>query len=217
MCHGAPNAGWDRCFSCDQTIAQVTRGTELIVPISLTNKQGQFYHVLYHYKGGYALASELLQMGALFARFLFRHRKCVRAKAGRDWDTITIVPSSGSRTGTHPLASVLSLVPSLKKEYRSLLKKGTATIGHNHAEDNGYAVTSNVGGARVLLIDDTFTTGGRVQSAASALQLAGADVVAVVVAARVITPAWNEESKALWDRQRAQTFSFDLCCLDTHS
>jgi orotate phosphoribosyltransferase len=129
---------------------------------------------------------------------------------------ITIVPSSGVRAGKHPLEVALSLVPALAKEYRPLLKKGTATIGHNHADDDGYTVTSKVNDVRVLLIDDTFTSGARVQSAASALQLAGADVVAAVVAARVITPAWNEESKALWERQRALAFDFDSCCLNTH-
>jgi hypothetical protein len=44
-------------------------------------------------------------------------------------------------------------------------------------------------GARVLLIDDTWTTGARAQSAAAAAKLAGAREVAVVVLGRHLNPA----------------------------
>jgi predicted amidophosphoribosyltransferase len=39
---------------------------------------------------------------------------------------------------------------------------------------------------RILLVDDTFTSGATFQSAASALALGGADVIAGVVIGRVI-------------------------------
>lgn len=64
--------------------------------------------------------------------------------------------------------------------------------------------------------DDTFTTGATFQSAASALSLAGADVVAGVVVGRVITvgdprfPVRDER----WDEQRDVGFSFERCCLE---
>ncbi len=79
------------------------------------------------------------------------------------------------------------------------------------ASDEGYRVTQSVCGKSILLIDDTFTTGARLQSAASALQLAGADVVAAVVIGRVINP---EFSGALWERVSKMPFSFETCCLE---
>ena len=71
-------------------------------------------------------------------------------------------------------------------------------------------------GEQVLLVDDTFTSGARAQSAASALSLAGGDVVAILPVGRVISPDFNEANKEFWDRQRAIPFDFDVCCLDTH-
>jgi hypothetical protein len=50
---------------------------------------------------------------------------------------------------------------------------------------------------RILLIDDTFTSGARLQSAASALALAGATVVAAFTLGRFIRPDYNVESQEL--------------------
>lgn len=73
-----------------------------------------------------------------------------------------------------------------------MLEPGSAQIGHNSAHDQGFTVSRSVEGSKVLLIDDTFASGARVQSAASALSLAGASVVSVLVVARVIKPSFNE-------------------------
>jgi len=212
VCHGAPGVGWERCYSCNQTTGQVSHPIELVVPISLATKEGQFYHVLKSYKGWYATENQRLQLASLFARFLAQHGKCIRREADMDWNVITIVPSTGDRMGAHPLENVLSRVPALRSQYEALLVRGTAPIGHNLAADDGYQVTSDVSDRRVLLIDDTFTTGGRVQSAASALQLAGARIASAVVAARIINPEFDT-SRELWERQRGQPFSFEVCCL----
>jgi len=87
-------------------------------------------------------------------------------------------------------------------------------LDRNQAHDTGFAVTDNVNGLRVLLVDDTFTTGARLQSAASALTLAGAHVVAAVPIGRVIHPAYNSGAKELWETARRQGFNLDVCCLE---
>jgi predicted amidophosphoribosyltransferase len=218
VCHGAPGPGFLRCWSCSQTTGQVTHEIELVVPISLVKKtDSQFYTTLMGYKGKYATASQghqRLQMAALYTRFLTEHRECLVEAAGTDWNTITIVPSSGERPGPHPLETVLRSTASLAPEYRALLRKGPTAVTHNHADDNGYETTEDVSGRRVLLVDDTFTSGGRVQSAASRLRLDGATVVGVVVAGRIINPDFNDVSRELWDTAGAEAFSFDVCCLE---
>ena len=176
---------------------------------------GQFYHLLKGYKGYYATAAQPAQLASLYIRFLQAHGACISQAVGYAWDTITIVPSSGNRAGPHPLEQVATWTASLLgQQYASLLEKGQTTIGHNKADDQGYQTTGNVNGRNLLLIDDTFTSGARVQSAASALQLARARVIAAVVAGRVITPGGSQESQALWDEAGKTLFSFDTCCLE---
>jgi predicted phosphoribosyltransferase len=132
--------------------------------------------------------------------------------AGRDWDAITIVPSSGDRPGTHPLEVAVRMSRAQRRLYSSLLERTDVELDRRHADEAAYRVAEEVVGRRVLLIDDTFTTGARVQSAASALSLAGADVVAGVVG-RVVRPGHAAEAQALWEEQRALGFDFGRCCL----
>lgn len=217
VCHGAPGTGWERCWSCAQSVQGVSRPVELVVPISLTELLGQLHHVLRSYKRAdypEEVRSRLrLQVGALLARFLATHRSCVENSAGSSWDCTTIVPSSQGRLTAHPLEQVLALFPSLSREYRPLLRPGPETATHNHPSDRAYSVTTAVSGLKVLLLDDTFTSGARLQSAASALQLAGATVVAAVPIGRVVKPDFSPESAALLAKAREKSFDFDVCAV----
>lgn len=217
VCHGAPNPGFTTCYSCSQTTAQVSRPVRLVVPISLYVTGEQLWHVLRNYKDGMteALRAELRpRVAALLYRFLDGHRQCIANATGADWNIITTVPSSQEREGEHPLERVVRMARALTDEYEALLEPGPGEIGHNRARDDGYTVTRDVEGEHVLLVDDTFTSGARVQSAASALQLAGATVAAAVPIGRVINPEWNEAAQTLWGDARAREFDFDTCCLE---
>ncbi len=219
ICHGAPGTGWERCWSCNDAVGQVSRPIELVVPISLTELPGQLHHVLRSYKlDGYPANVRdkfTLQVSALLARFLSSHGDCISYAAQEDWDCITIVPSSQGRLGVHPLARAMTMFRSLSAKYRSLLAPGPGPAAHNRASDTAYVVTSNVDGLRILLVDDTFTSGARLQSAASTLQLAGATVVAAVPIGRVIKPEFSPESAALLTRAQQKAFDFAICCLQT--
>jgi predicted amidophosphoribosyltransferase len=217
ICHGSPNAGFSRCYSCHQTTQQVSRPLSLVVPISLYEIPGQLHHVLRNYKDGYddAQRYELqLRVAALLLRFLSEHGEHVARTAGEPWEIITSVPSTVPRAGGHPLESTIGLARQLMEQYEPLLERHDGVLGHNQASDTAYRVTGDVAGANVLLVDDTFTSGARIQSAASALSLAGAKVIAAVPIGRVINPDYNESTREFWDAVRRRPFTFDLCCLD---
>jgi len=57
-------------------------------------------------------------------------------------------------------------------------------------------------GKRILLIDDTLTTGAMAQSAASALSNRGATVVGILTIGRMIKPSFSETVNEDWQRQR---------------
>ncbi len=72
-----------------------------------------------------------------------------------------------------------------------------------------FSVTEDVGGKRVLLLDDTFTTGAKLFSAAAALRSAGAEVVGPVVIGRHVQTSWAPSQEMMswladrrWDESR---------------
>ena len=215
-CHGRPGEGYSRCYSCAQNDWQLSAPCSTIVPVSLYEIPSQLHHFLRHYKSGAmpAQASQFsLNVVAVLCHFLSKHRLCIAYSAGGDWDLITTVPSTGGRVGEHPLVRALRMVPAYFREYEQLLAAGAAKITHNSARDDGFKVMRDVRGARILIVDDTFTSGARAQSAASALNLAGATVTAIIPVGRVVNPRW-EGTQQWWDTQRRQRFSFDTCCLE---
>jgi predicted amidophosphoribosyltransferase len=221
ICHGAPSPGFDRCWSCSQTMRQVTRPLSLIVPISLYQTPGQLWKVLRDYKDGRTPGLRrrfALQVAATLGRFLSSHWRCIagqRGDPGDQWDLIVTVPSSSGRVGMHPLRQALQLLPPPYGDRETdMLRPGTVTVRHNQADDDGFAVRGSPGGSRILLVDDTYTTGARLQSAASALRRAGGEVVAAVVVGRVIRVDNGAATRALWDAAKAARFSFETCCLE---
>jgi predicted amidophosphoribosyltransferase len=217
LCHGCPNPGFGTCWSCASITSQLSRPCGLVVPISLYDIPSQLHHVLRLYKSPahQHLHDEFgARVVSLLAHFLAEHGKCIVETAGREWDVITTVPSSGDRTGQHPLVTAIQRVRSLADQHEELLQRGTGTIDHRTATDNGYILTRPLSGERILVVDDTYTSGSRAQSAASALSLGG-DVVAIVAIGRVIRPEFSDTAGAYWKRQRRSPFTFDVCCLES--
>jgi hypothetical protein len=180
------------------------------VPITLCAAHGPIHNLLWGYKDGPELLRKrfLPRVAALLARFVDQHGECL----GR-WETVAAVPSSKGRPGRHPLVQAIGMVSSLASRYEELLLPGPRPAWHRSANDDAFEVDGRVNGRRVPLVDDTFTSGAEVQSAASALQLAAAIIPAAVVIGRFIKPEFNEAARALWEQASGREFTFDRCCL----
>jgi hypothetical protein len=136
----------------------------------------------------------------LFADFFVTHRICLAAAIGDRVDLVVPVPSS-SRPGPASLEavdglaalSVSSLRPGATWAPRVLRRAERGPgIGHMRPDARAFAVPApwraTVKGSRVLLLDDTYVSGARAQSAAAALRLGGARSVLIVPMGRVIRP-----------------------------
>jgi adenine/guanine phosphoribosyltransferase-like PRPP-binding protein len=111
------------------------------------------------------------------------------------------------------MEDAVSMVRELAQSHRRALVKGPSLPDRLHPSEDIFQLEEDVRGDCVLLVDDTFTTGTRVQAAASVLQSAGAQVAGVVVIGRYVNPDYNVPVKKLWDELSEIPFDFDHCCL----
>lgn len=198
-------------------MGQVSEPCATVVPITPYETLGQMHYHLRAYKDSPSSSvreRSSLYVAALLARFLYEHGDCIERIAG-GWDFVTSVPSTSGRSGIHPLEAAAQRVPWLAQRRRTVLGPGSVSAKHNHASDSAFAAIAPVQGERILVIDDTYTSGARAQSAASALSLAGAATVAIVPVGRVIAPSFSDDVREFWKTQRAIPFRFDACCLES--
>jgi predicted amidophosphoribosyltransferase len=119
------------------------------------------------------------------------HSDCVEAHCGGAWSSVTFVPSHNRPNRTHPLAQLakqvarnnrtdnrflLEIGPGFNADPQRSVRADRFTVPDEFAE--------RVTGRHVLLIEDTWVTGAKAQSAAVTLHDAGAARVSVLCVAR---------------------------------
>ena len=187
-CRGPAHTSYLHCFQC-ALHAESARNllADAVVPLSYAIKGGRHAHDLWMYKsarpGAGAARAALLSLLLVLLR---DHSGCTWRMAGGGSPTrLAVVPSTRGRPGQHPLETLAAPVLSLP-----WLRLGLGARQESPDPDDRdlsldrYVVRERLRGARVLLLDDTWTTGAHAQSAAAALKLAGAARVAVVVLGR---------------------------------
>jgi predicted amidophosphoribosyltransferase len=177
--------GFTRCWQCNRHHREFGTGlADLVVPISMGEKDKQLTRVLFQYKNSTSddvrrkLTNELAYV---LAAFLATHQTCLG-----EFDLVTVVPSSRGRTP--PFADVLGRRISLT---RTRFAETLVTHADNNREmrPDSYSVVTDVVNRSVLLVDDTWTSGASLQSAAVALKRAGGTrVVGLVIGRHLDVP-----------------------------
>lgn len=209
------------CFQCNAARKGFRQGlADAVVPVALAVKREQLAHELWHYKydADPSVRSRLTtRLGAVLWRFLGQHEKHVAEAVGvPEFGIVTIVPGTSQREGNHPLEHIVgTLVGQTKERYEPLLALGRceAPSSHSLTADRYAAMRQLTGGPAVLLIDDTWTTGGNAQSAALALRAAGAAKVAIVVIGRHFDRSFRD-CETYYRQARSIRFTWSTCCLE---
>lgn len=186
------------CWSCAQVSSSLNHPLLPITPISLVTSQSQLYRALRQYKWFYSPTTskiQTLRLTALLASFLARHRDCI---APERWSLVTVVPSLNpivnQRVRQHPLFSAIERLDELKDNLAELLAPGPQANfeKRNLGSPNAYRpISTQITNARILLIDDVYTTGAHLQSAYLSLVNAGARSVSALVIGRKIRRGVN--------------------------
>lgn len=200
------------CFSCERTSTQVPYPCELVIPISYYTTPSPLRDRMHDYKEHPDQVVREVQshhVAAIMVRYLLEHQDVLIARFG-DWDEVVAVPSGRHDDVPALQTAIESNFPDELGPFARPLVRGAGTMAFNQASPTGFvAVAGSAGpGRRTLLIDDTYTTGARLQSAHHALVASGYDVVAAVVITRKINPDPRFGSDRLWDRQVAVPFEF---------
>jgi hypothetical protein len=170
-----------------------------VLPMQMCPLPGPLYTVLMGYKEA-PVAEARARFGpivrSLTAGFLRAHADCVAAVSGGRPHFVLPVPST-VRPGGSPIARVPGLAADVEAalpgvRWTGLLCRTSEPVGHMHPSARAFAVPPTlrcrVIGRRVVLLDDTYVSGARAQSAAAALRRAGASSVVVVAVGRVLRP-----------------------------
>ncbi len=211
------------------------------VPVSLFSPCSALHQLLVGYKAAPSLTARhewRAWLSSLLAEFLRLHLSCLAESfpAGHGLRSPPVdpdhdgqpalrarpvlavpVPSSSrqraSWAGEHPLVGLVGAAVAAEPRLvlAPVLAKGPEPVGHLRADSRGFRAVAPIAGRRVLVLDDTYTSGARAQSAAASLTAAGAEVMAIVPIGRLIHPEHNRSTGALWAQQQRERFDPGRC------
>jgi hypothetical protein len=203
------------CFACRWVGRRLGHPLAPVFPIRLCPLPGPLYAVLKGYKESPVVEARRRfgpMVRLLFDGFLTSHAACLAAAAGGSVELVLPVPSS-CRPGGSPLNGVDGLAAAAGARLPGatwvpgLLVRGEGPVGHMRPDARAFEVPPALRpvavARRVLLLDDTYVSGARAQSAAAALRLAGARSVVIVVAGRVLRPDRSWAHAGFLGRHRA--------------
>lgn len=162
-----------------------------------------------NYKNPYP-GSAYTTVALLAALALRGHSRCAASLLDQPVSAWATVPSLPPKDSPHALNKIV----------RSLSRRGSTEIvlsgianPANPREVNGahFTVHNPQTGGHVLLIDDTWTSGGHALSAALALRTAGAEYVSVLALARWLKIGWEATTEEWARRQLATDYSPQFC------
>jgi len=189
-CRGPAPAGLARCYQCDLARRQAGELlADAVAPIAYAVRGGQLASDLWRYKADHpAAAASGARLRGMLAAYLRDHGQSLWAAAGMPAapGIAAVVPGGRGRPGGHPLTGLVRSCVDVPLAGLSVAPDGAA---HRRGVDPGWLrVDGIVAGADVLVVDDTWVSGGSAQSAAVALKLAGARRVAILVIGRHVNP-----------------------------
>ena len=134
---------------------------------------------------------------------MYLHRGCVTRVAGRPWSAVTFIPSVSRPGPEHPTAQLARHVAGHTDRQRFRLDLGPGATDQERSVTRDRFVVSDsyaprVAGRHVLLVDYTWTSGSKTQSAALAVRVGGAEIVTVLCVARWCRHDWPDH-RALLD------------------
>lgn len=176
-----PVNGFRLCYTCKghHGISGLADATAFLTYAVAAQNSGR---MMRGYKARPPVAEHRRVVGLMLRLALCGHTTCAEALGGGPVTHWVIVPSLPAKSHPHPLRS---LVDGYAKGSEARLTAALSVKNPRAVNADHFSCDISLpDDAHVLLVDDTWTTGGHAQSAALALHKAGAARVSVLVVAR---------------------------------
>ena len=192
VCGTPVTSAFDVCRRCHRDRGEFGSSLAgLVVPLWYGIRGAQSGYLMHSYKDITAPARHnQILLSVLLLAALDLHGECIERRLGKAVDAWSIVPSvRRDRSGEHPLHLVARRA-GLARPEMELVTVGGMHAGKRATSPDRFALAagSTARGRHILLIEDTWTSGGNAQSAALTLRNAGAASVTIVALARWLNP-----------------------------
>jgi len=200
VCSAPIGAGYPLCVSCSRHAASPhARADRVASLIYAVKPDTQAYKLVRNYKADAPGPSLLDTMSALLAIALLGHGACDAKLAGTSDIGWAVVPSTQNRVRAQPLRTLL--LDLAKPGYEISLTPTAAVSEPRSLRPENFAVTAGQRAPdHVLVIDDSWVSGGHAQSVASALKSSGVADVSIFTVARVLDPQWLPNADFIKER-----------------
>lgn len=210
-CRTWSDTATDQCYNCTHVEEVFDHPAMALSLISLYRKPSDLREWITGYKGRVDGSEPVVTeyqrwVRAILGRFLLEHGQVLSDHLGAI-DAVTVVPST-DRKGVHPLRVLLDSLD-LDVPTVDLLRRGPGELNFNRPARDGYLPVCGHRPLRVLVIDDVYTTGARLNSAAYGLRRGGNEVAGGLVVARRVNLGFRpNESEPFWANQSSVAFDW---------
>lgn len=201
-----PVDGYRRCYQCRRHLVHsgLADATAFLTYAVAGQKSG---YVMRGYKAHPAVTEHRMVVGLLLMLALHEHTACLSSLADGPVTHWAIVPSLPAKVGRHPLRSLVAghAVGSEATLSASPDVRHPREVHPEHFVSDPIPPKSHV-----LLIDDTWASGGHAQSAVLTLRRAGAERVSVLVVARWVREEFAENREFI-QQIAERDYDPDIC------
>jgi len=209
-----PVDGYTRCWRCNNDAA-IPGLADIVVPLTYAIAHTQSGQVMRQYKDD---ASQQVRAAhtAVIRRLLYlgivKHEQCIEQIVGKPVGRRFAIPSSTGRAGVHPFVTLARDMNAVDEDPQ-LIPRTDTSFGEREVTAARFTLSPTsirLDGQHVMILDDTWTTGSRTQSAALLLRQHGAAHVSIMAVSRWIEPGFGDNKTFI--RQRlGNDFNPDHC------
>lgn len=210
VCTGPANdhGARDMCSPCRS--ARETHGTELadlVVPLAYSKGRMPSMHQSAHHVRAYKETPPapgcLQDLRLLAGAGAYLHGRCIASSVG-SWQAVTFVPSADRPRNSHPVVNLARAVHDVRPSTTKVvldIGPGLDSPPARTPRRDRFVVPAEfrmrVAGRHVLVVDDTWVSGNKSQSAALALKEAGAVRVTIYCVSRWLRYDWDDHRRLI--------------------